>query len=178
MESVECVFVCFYICCGLLCCGLGFVTFQRLWGLTPLCQTIALHHRFRALHHLRKFPLHTHAVGRKSECAGYLNGSVGFDSSFDSSLGLRSVSRIGFGGLAGRIGSSFGGEFGKGTSGRPSQSTLTDARLLEIHERARRKEKLSHIARSYGLDRAIIAYALRPSPAMRRALATQRAMAA
>ena len=75
-------------------------------------------------------------------------------------------------------GSSFGGEFGKGTVGRGCQSTLTDSRLLEIHERHRRGEKVSHIARSYGLDRAIIAYALRPSPAMRRALATQSAMAA
>lgn len=75
-------------------------------------------------------------------------------------------------------GGGFGGEFGRGTSGRPSRTTLTAERLLAIHERARRGEKLSHIARSYGLDRAIIAYALRPSPAMRRALATAAKMAA
>jgi hypothetical protein len=76
-------------------------------------------------------------------------------------------------------GGGFGGEFGKGTrNGRQPRTSLTDADLLAIHERARRGEKFAHIAKSYGLDRAIIAYALRPSPAMRRALATQQAMAA
>jgi hypothetical protein len=73
----------------------------------------------------------------------------------------------------------FGGEFGRGThQNRQPRTSLTPADLLAIHERARRGEKISHIARSYGVDRASIAYALRPSSAMRRALATQAAMAA
>ncbi|MBC7367572.1 MAG: hypothetical protein H7343_12325 [Undibacterium sp.] len=73
----------------------------------------------------------------------------------------------------------FGGEFGKGTTGgRPRTSNLTPEKLLAIDERARRGDKLSAIAQSYGLDRAIIAYALRPSPAMRRARAFRTALAA
>ena len=73
----------------------------------------------------------------------------------------------------------FGGEFGRGTqSKRQPRTSLTDADLLAIHERARRGEKPYLIAKSYGVDRTTIVYALRPSPAMQRALATQAAMAA
>jgi hypothetical protein len=73
----------------------------------------------------------------------------------------------------------FGGEFGRGTqSKRQARTHLSDADLLAIHERARRGDKPYLIAKSYGVDRTTIVYALRPSPAMARALATQSAMAA
>ena len=73
----------------------------------------------------------------------------------------------------------FTGDFGRGPQGqRQPRTTLTDVQLLEIHERSRRGDKPSAIAHSYGVDRTTIIYALRPSSAMRRALATQAAMAA